>query len=150
MLAFIEHCSETVVSGLARRVYVRRKAKKSAISYCQSRSPSKAGGGFAPRRLVAVIVLQFVRHTRSAEQCLPQTRYPVPIIGRLSAKLEQEVAVQIRMPAVTKRSLSVRAAETGEPMRVIVLRALADAGIQVPEHELLGRRKPGRRIAKGV
>ncbi len=150
MPEFIEHCSETVVSGLARRASVRRKAGKSAGSYWQSRSAPKAGGGFAPRRLTAVIVLQFVRHTGIAEQCLPQPRYPAPIVRRSSAKLEQEVAVQLRMPAVTKRSLKVRAAETGEPMRVIVLRALADAGIQVPECELRGRRTPGRRIEKGA
>jgi len=150
MLESIEHCSETVVSGLDCRVYVRRKAEKSAGSYWQGRSPPKAGGGFAPRRVTPGIVLHFFRHTGFAEQCLPQPRYPAPIVRRLSANLEQEVAVQIRMPAVTKRSLKFRAAETGEPMRVIVLRALSDAGIQVPERELRGRRKPGRRIAKGA
>lgn len=49
--------------------------------------------------------------------------------------------LQIAIPKVTKRSLKIRSAETGDPMRVIVLRALAVAGIQVPEVEVHDRRK---------
>jgi hypothetical protein len=54
---------------------------------------------------------------------------------------ESEETLQITVPQVTKKNLRLRAAETGETMRVIVLRALATAGIQVPETELLDRRK---------
>jgi hypothetical protein len=59
----------------------------------------------------------------------------------LPLKTEGEDSLQITVPHVTKKSLKLRAAETGDPMRVIVLRALAAAGMQVPEKELRGRRK---------
>lgn len=49
--------------------------------------------------------------------------------------------LQITVPGVTKRSLRMKAAESGETMRVIVLRALAEAGIRVPDEELQDRRK---------
>lgn len=52
-----------------------------------------------------------------------------------------EEALQITVPQVTKKSLKMRAAESGETMRVIVLKALAAAGIQVPRTELQDRRK---------
>jgi len=52
-----------------------------------------------------------------------------------------EENLQITVPAATKRSLRLKAAESGETMRVIVLKALADAGIRVPSKELLDRRK---------
>lgn len=52
-----------------------------------------------------------------------------------------EENLQITVPSVTKKSLKIRAAESGDPMRVIVLRALAEAGIQVPDEELQDRRK---------
>jgi hypothetical protein len=52
-----------------------------------------------------------------------------------------EEALQITVPTVTKKSLKMKAAETGKTMRVIVLAALAAAGIQVPQTELQDRRK---------
>lgn len=55
--------------------------------------------------------------------------------------VESEDTLQITVPKVTKKSLKMRSAESGDPMRVIVLRALADAGIQVPDEELQDRRK---------
>lgn len=64
-------------------------------------------------------------------------------VGRAKISLEQESEepLQITVPQVTKRSLKMRAAETGETMRIIVLKALAEAGIQVPQTELQDRRK---------
>ena len=53
---------------------------------------------------------------------------------------ESEETLQITVPKVTKKSLKMRSAESGDPMRVIVLRALAEAGIQVPDEELQDRR----------
>ena len=61
--------------------------------------------------------------------------------GRESVPGTSEEPLQITVPQATKKSLKIRAAETGETMRVIVLKALAAAGIQVPEAELHGRRK---------
>lgn len=52
-----------------------------------------------------------------------------------------EENLQITVPSATKRSLRLKAAESGETMRVIVLKALANAGIHVPSKELLDRRK---------
>lgn len=57
-----------------------------------------------------------------------------------SADLMEET-LQITLPRVTKKSLRIRAAESGETMRVIVLRALAAKGIEVPDTELHDRRK---------
>ena len=52
-----------------------------------------------------------------------------------------EETLQVTVPQVTKKSLKIQAAEKGVTMRVIVLRALAQAGIQVPPAQLRDRRK---------
>lgn len=57
-------------------------------------------------------------------------------------RTEAEENLQITVPMVTKKSLKIKAAETGASMRVIVLRALANAGIEVPREVLHDRRKP--------
>lgn len=49
--------------------------------------------------------------------------------------------LQITVPPITKKSLKILSAESGDPMRLIVLRALAAAGVQVPSEELQDRRK---------
>ena len=49
--------------------------------------------------------------------------------------------LQIFLPAATKRAIALRAAETGETVRVIVLRALNAYGYQVPEDALVDRRR---------
>jgi hypothetical protein len=54
---------------------------------------------------------------------------------------EAEENLQITVPSATKKDLRMKAAETGDTMRVIVLRALSAAGIKVPNKELLDRRK---------
>lgn len=59
----------------------------------------------------------------------------------MKTSTEAEETLQITVPKVTKKSLKINAAESGEPMRLIVLRALASAGIQVPKEELSDRRK---------
>jgi hypothetical protein len=58
-----------------------------------------------------------------------------------AASNDTEELLQVTIPRITKRSLKMRAAETGEPMRVLVLKALASAGITVPQGELHDRRK---------
>ena len=52
-----------------------------------------------------------------------------------------EEPLQISVPKITKKSLKIKAAQSGETMRVIVLRALASAGIQVSDEEIQDRRK---------
>ena len=59
----------------------------------------------------------------------------------IASSAENEENLQISVPHSTKKSLKIRSAETGDPMRVIVLKALAAAGIEVPEEELKDRRK---------
>lgn len=49
--------------------------------------------------------------------------------------------LQVQIPAATKRALLIRAAETGTPMRVLVLDALKASGFPVPQHALVDRRK---------
>jgi len=61
-------------------------------------------------------------------------------MGRNSGE-EAEENLQLIVPAETKKDLRMKSAESGETMRVIVLRALAAAGIRVPEKELQDRRK---------
>lgn len=59
----------------------------------------------------------------------------------MRSSADAEEPLQITVPKITKKSLKLNAVETGDPMRVIVLRALAKAGIQVPKEELCDRRK---------
>lgn len=49
--------------------------------------------------------------------------------------------LQIQVPSVTKHHLGIRAAETREPIRVIVLRALKAYGVTVPDDAISDRRK---------
>jgi hypothetical protein len=58
-----------------------------------------------------------------------------------ASKRPDEENLQISVPPATKKSLRLKAAENGETMRVLVLKALAAAGIQVPSGELQDRRK---------
>jgi hypothetical protein len=49
--------------------------------------------------------------------------------------------LQIQVPAITKRHLGLRAVETREPIRVIVLQALQAYGVPVPPEAISDRRK---------
>jgi hypothetical protein len=53
--------------------------------------------------------------------------------------------LQVQVPAVTKRNLGIKAAETRQPLRVIVLKALKAYGVTVPADAIAdrrGRKKP--------
>jgi hypothetical protein len=54
---------------------------------------------------------------------------------------EPQETLQITVPRSTKRSLKMTAARNGEPMRLIILKALKTVGIRVPKEELHDRRK---------
>ena len=60
---------------------------------------------------------------------------------RSSEQSSGEEHLQITVPVVTKKNLRLKAAKSGETMRVIVLKALAAAGVQVPKKDLQNRRK---------
>jgi len=62
--------------------------------------------------------------------------------GVTRANLSDDETLQVQVPAATKRAIHIRAAETGDPMRVLVLKALAAYGFPVPEEALIDRRKP--------
>jgi hypothetical protein len=49
--------------------------------------------------------------------------------------------LQIQVPTITKHHLGIRAAETREPIRVVVLRALKAYGVTVPDEAISDRRK---------
>jgi hypothetical protein len=54
---------------------------------------------------------------------------------------EVDEYLQIQVPSVTKHQLGIRAAETREPIRVVVLRALKAYGVTVPDEAISDRRK---------
>jgi hypothetical protein len=49
--------------------------------------------------------------------------------------------LQVQIPASTKRSLGHRSVETREPVRMIVLRALKEYGLPVPDEAIWDRRR---------
>lgn len=49
--------------------------------------------------------------------------------------------VQLRVPGPLKKALALAAARDGTTIRVVVLRALAEAGFDVPKEELQDKRK---------
>ena len=53
-----------------------------------------------------------------------------------------DVTLQLQVPAETKRALAMKAADTGAPMRLLVLAALKEAGFPVATEALVDRRKP--------
>lgn len=49
--------------------------------------------------------------------------------------------LQVQVPIATKRDLGQRSLDTREPIRMVVLRALAAYGVVVPEGAITDRRK---------
>ncbi|MGB3471098.1 MAG: hypothetical protein WBA51_09780 [Erythrobacter sp.] len=49
--------------------------------------------------------------------------------------------LQVQVPTATKRDLGQRALDSREPIRMVVLRALAAYGVVVPEDAITDRRK---------
>lgn len=59
-----------------------------------------------------------------------------------ASTLANEVTLQLQVPAETKRAIAMKAADTGTPMRLLVLAALKEAGFPVADEALVDRRKP--------
>lgn len=59
-------------------------------------------------------------------------------------RAESQEYLQVQVPAATKRVLAIKAAEAGETVRVIVLRALKAYGVTVPAEAISDRRKVRR------
>ena len=62
-----------------------------------------------------------------------------PVVG--PAPSEADEHLQIQVPAITKRALGLRAVETREPIRVILLRALQAYGVPLLPEGIADRRK---------
>jgi hypothetical protein len=60
-------------------------------------------------------------------------------VGRAPSEADEHL--QIQVPAITKRALGLRAVETREPIRVVVLRALQAYGVPAPPEAISDRRK---------
>jgi hypothetical protein len=58
-----------------------------------------------------------------------------------SEKSGEDEHLQIQVPAVTKHQLALKALETREPIRMVVLRALDAYGVEVPADAIWDRRK---------
>ncbi|PLT91724.1 hypothetical protein BMJ35_07530 [Sinorhizobium medicae] len=54
---------------------------------------------------------------------------------------ERQEYLQVLIPALTKRQLDIRSAETREPLRMVVLRALDAYGFTVPAGSIADRRR---------
>lgn len=52
-----------------------------------------------------------------------------------------DATLQLQVPAETKRALALKAADTGTPIRLLVLSALKEAGFPVPTDTMVDRRK---------
>jgi len=59
--------------------------------------------------------------------------------------IEPEVPLQVLIPAGIRKQLALRAAEEGQSLRALVLRAIRSLGITVTEADIKGKR--GRRSA---
>ena len=57
--------------------------------------------------------------------------------------LDNEVPLQVMVPASVRRRVGVLSAERGENLRTTILRGLVAIGVEVPKDELVDRR--GRR-----
>jgi hypothetical protein len=77
----------------------------------------------------------------------PASTYPSsatdesPVSGGVRA--EPEVPLQVLIPAGIRKQLAVKAAQEGQSLRALVLRALRGLGIEVTEEDIRGKR--GRR-----
>jgi hypothetical protein len=67
------------------------------------------------------------------------TSAPTPTPAKVATR---DVPLQVLVPEPVRRQLEIRAAEEGITKRTFILRALRQAGLDVPEDEIRDRRKP--------
>jgi hypothetical protein len=80
----------------------------------------------------------------------PPLEQPPPAIperkaARAQPAIEPEVPLQVLIPASIRKQLAFKAAEEGQSLRALVLRAIRSLGITVTDAEIKGKR--GRRSA---
>lgn len=75
---------------------------------------------------------------------LPVVAAPaVQRIARTASAIEPEVPLQVLIPASIRKQLALKAAEEGQSLRALVLRAIRSLGITVTDADIKGKR--GRR-----
>ena|ERR1700722_20115717 len=84
------------------------------------------------------------------ESAAPPQELPPPVIperkaARAQPAIEPEVPLQVLIPANIRKQLAFKAAEEGQSLRALVLRAIRSLGITVTDTEIKGKR--GRRSA---
>jgi hypothetical protein len=60
--------------------------------------------------------------------------------ARVASVAETEVPLQVLIPAGIRRQLAVKAAEEGQSLRALVLRAIRSLGITVTDADIRGKR----------
>jgi hypothetical protein len=70
---------------------------------------------------------------------------PASRVARATSAIEPEVPLQVLIPAGIRKQLALKAAEEGQSLRALVLRAIRSLGITVTEADIKGKR--GRRSA---
>ena len=57
------------------------------------------------------------------------------------ADTEREVAIQVMVPPAVHKQVALMSVHQGESMRTVVLRGLKAIGVDVPDEELVDRRR---------
>lgn len=69
-----------------------------------------------------------------------QGKKPEPVVA-LKIVEDKEVGLQFKVPDSIRRQLLLSAAQEGVTLRTIILRAIKQAGYDIPEEEIRDRRK---------
>lgn len=80
-----------------------------------------------------------------ASPSAPASVVPEHNAARAQHAIEPEVPLQVLIPAGIRKQLAFKAAEEGQSLRALVLRAIRSLGITVTDAEIKGKR--GRRSA---
>lgn len=81
--------------------------------------------------------------TAPAEPAPPPEIIPEPSprwTPRAVAAVEREVPLQVLIPERIRKQLAIKAAEEGQSLRALILRAIRSLGIEVTESEIKGKR----------
>ena len=73
----------------------------------------------------------------------PLDEAPPKRMGKQASVPEPEVPLQVLIPASIRKQLALKAAEEGQSLRALMLRAIRSLGIAVTDSDILGKR--GRR-----
>jgi hypothetical protein len=73
----------------------------------------------------------------------PAPELPPARTARAATVIEREVPLQVLIPEPIRKRLAVKAAEEGQSLRALILRAIRSLGIEVTEADIKGKR--GRR-----